>query len=163
MIRRFPYGYMMVNGKMTVCEEEAGYVRRIYDEILDGSSMYSIAGRLFREKVAYFNDSQKKSACKISMILRERKYTGIDGFPEIIDTETFEKAQVSMKPYALKNTGNKKDVPVFDIKIDTVYTPSQAVIIMEREIKSQLCNCQDSEQLRDKILQLAAEKYNCIY
>ena len=163
MIRRFPYGYTMINGTITVCEEEAGYVRRIYRELLEGSSMYSIAGRLYNEGIAYFKDSQKKSACKISMILRDRKYTGIDGFPEIIDTETFEKAQFSRKPYALKTKGNKKDVPVFDIKIDTVYTPSQSVMIMEQEIKNNLRNCQDSEKLRNMILQLAAEKYNCIH
>ena len=163
MIRRFPYGYIMLNGKIAVCVEEAEYVRRIYREFLEGSSMYSIACRLFNEEVIYFNDSKKKSACKISMILREKKYTGIDEFPEIINTETFEMAQFSRKPYAPKKPPDKTEVTAIDINTETVYTPSQAVMIMEQEIKNNLRNCQDSERLRNMILLLAAEKYNCIH
>ncbi|MEG1427701.1 MAG: recombinase family protein, partial [Oscillospiraceae bacterium] len=40
-----PYGYLIENGKLTVAEDEAQIVRMIYEDFLNGMSMYAIAAK----------------------------------------------------------------------------------------------------------------------
>ena len=86
--RKFPYGYTMNSGELDICEDEANNIRRLFTEFLDGKSMYSIALALFNENDPYFNDTKKKAACKVSSILRDKRYSGADGYPAIIDNVT---------------------------------------------------------------------------
>ena len=161
-LRKYPYGYKIANGKIEICEEEEKKIKRIYREFIEGKSMYKIAAELFEEEDPYFSDTKKKAACKVSAILRDRRYTGDEGYPPIIDTEIFEKTQGRGKAYAVPNHANKKEKPVFEIKTDTIYRPTPKVKKLEQELMTELKSSQDSEGLRDRILHLAAEKYRCI-
>lgn len=161
--KKYPYGYCMNVGRIVINEDEAKNIRRVFKEYLDGRSMYSIAVDLFNENDPYFNSTKKKSACKVSSILRDKRYSGADDFPVIVDPETFEKAeQKAGKAYAVSRHKKKHDVTKSNVELETVYMESDSVKRLETQIEEMLHNSVDRQEIRDLILQLAAEKYSCI-
>lgn len=162
-LKKYPYGYEMKNGEIIISEEEAKYVKYIFNSYISGKSMYSISIELFNNDTPYFNDTKKRSGHKVNAILRDKRYNGADGYPAIIEPDVFDKAQISGKPYVLTCKTNKKKVPTFQINKETVYVENEAVIKLERNLKTKLNGNFDTEEIRDLILQLAAEKYSCIH
>lgn len=162
-LRKFPYGYSMSGGELVICEDEAETIRRAFAEFLDGRSMYSIALALFSENYPYFNDTKKKAACKVSAILRDRRYSGADGYPAIIPPEVFERAeQKAGKAYAVSKRECKTASVRAEVKQVTTYKPNDKVKELESRLGAMLIGNCDSEEIRDMILRLAAEKYSCI-
>ena len=96
-------------------------------------------------------------------MLRDKRYKGADGYPAIVEPDVFEKAQRCGKAYVSTDKTNKKKVPTFEIKKETVYEESEAVRNLERNLKTKLNGNFDTEEIRNLILQLAAEKYSCIH
>ena len=161
--KKFPYGYEMKKGEIIISEEEAKYVRYIFNSYVSGKSMYSISIELFNNNTPYFNDTKKRSTYKVNAMLRDKRYKGADGYPAIVEPDVFEKAQRCGKAYVSTDKTNKKKVPTFEIKKETVYEESEAVRNLERNLKTKLNGNFDTEEIRDLILQLAAEKYSCIH
>lgn len=160
--RKTPYGYEFVNGKIKICKDEAIIIRRMFGEYIYGKAMYGIGVELFNEKVPYFSNSKKKTSCKVSNIIRDERYAGAEGYPAIVDTDTFEKARNRWKDNVYFNPIPKKEIPQFTISENTTYKPSEAVLQLESQLKAKLNGSFDSEETRNLILQLAAEKYSCI-
>ena len=161
-VKKYPYGYMMVRGKIKIYETEAEKVRRLFSKYIAGKSMWAIGVELLNENDPYFSGTKKKAYCKVSMIIHDNRYTGTDEFPAIIDKKIFEQARERWKDNVFLNMISKKKVPEFVIKNDTIYTPCVSVIKHENELKKKINGSFDSEEIRDLILQLAAEKYKCI-
>ncbi len=70
-----PYGYSVKNGKLTVNEEEAVWVRFIFAEALAGASAYRIAKKLNMEQVPTKKGSRWRSSTILN-ILQNEKYVG---------------------------------------------------------------------------------------
>ena len=79
-MRKFPYGYIMKSGVINIYEAEAENVRWIFEKRAAGCSNWSIAKELFEKDDVYFKDSVKKNACKISSILYDKRYIGVNAF-----------------------------------------------------------------------------------
>lgn len=125
-------------------------------------SLYSISIELFNNNTPYFNDTKKRSTYKVNAMLRDKRYKGADGYPAIVEPDVFDKAQRCGKAYVSTDRSQKKKVPTFQINKETVYVENESVRSLEKCLKEKLNSNFDTEEIRDLILQLAAEKYSCI-
>lgn len=69
------YGYRVVNGKLTIKEDEAEVVRHIFQLFLEGDSCYVISQKLEKEGAKSYRGKPFKDAVIMRMI-RQEKYTG---------------------------------------------------------------------------------------
>lgn len=135
-------GYMVVDGRLEICEEEAAIVRRIFDEYAGGKSYKQIIDGLNRDgiKTKHGNTFGTNS---LYTILRNEKYIGTivygampyredgtrntnakegkdvirieDALPAIIDKDVFAKVQKSLVVNKTKQGGRpatKRDYPL---------------------------------------------------
>jgi site-specific DNA recombinase len=101
------YAYQVVNGTINVIEEQAGVVRMIFQEFVEGSTMYKIAGNLNKAGIRTKQNSVWKIP-QIKNILMNETYTGVnayngtkeqnrivqkDVFPRIISKQMYNKVQ----------------------------------------------------------------------
>ena len=99
----------------------------------------------------------------MSSILRDKRYSGADGYPAIIDLEIFNKAELKAgKAYATPKRECEKSNISIEVKQVTVCKPNEKVKELENKLRTMLIGNSDSEEIRELILQLAAEKYSCI-
>lgn len=168
-MRKFPYGYVMQRGIITVSDPEAETIRWIFQNRAAGKSNWEMARELYAGDDAYFKDSIRKSSCKISSILYDARYIGADGFPVILDKDLFDAVQaLKGKPWMEKQTprtveGRTADEkPVQTLK-STTYIPTKGVFEREKAMKAMFrADTMDADEIRASILELASEKYNCI-
>ena len=69
------YGYRVVNGTLSIKEDEAAVVQRIFDMFLSGDSCYMIAQKLNREGTRSYAGKQFHGEV-IACMLRQEKYMG---------------------------------------------------------------------------------------
>ena len=77
------YGYMMIDGKVIIDEEQAEKVRRFFECYISGQAL----------KVASENAGLNIFHGSAGRMLRNRHYLGDDHYPEIITEEDFDKAE----------------------------------------------------------------------
>ena len=90
--RRFPYGYEMKNGIISVCPLEADILRQIFADYIGGAFLQTIADRLTAERVEYLPGESNWNKNRIQRIIEDKRYTGNDNYAPIIDETTFLKA-----------------------------------------------------------------------
>ena len=90
--RRFPFGYTFSDGQIAVHDEEARAVRRIFGAYIRGGSLLSIAKSLMENGVSYFTDCPDWNKNMVKRILEDKRYLGTEGYPQIMDGESFERA-----------------------------------------------------------------------
>ncbi len=167
-LRKFPYGYQMKDGILEICEPEAGIIRNIFQNRAEGKSNYAMAKELYDAQTEYFSDSIKKASCKISSILYDERYVGAENYPAIIDEDLFQKVQnlkgeQYCKPTRTKAVSKSSETLTELIPELTTYIPNTAIFEKEAALKKMLKeNIEDTESIRQFILDLASEKYNCI-
>lgn len=100
-----PYGYKSVDKKFVIDEDTAPIVRQIFNMYIDGMTAKQIAEYLNAANIKN-RKGHKFSIKYICNILSNKKYTGLyiyddiiipGGIPEIIDNETFDRAQKVLK------------------------------------------------------------------
>ena len=79
-----PYGYKIVNGTVVINKEEAEKLREYFCGYIRGFSM--------KDAARYAGITDMPGSTRKNM-LSNRKYTGNDRYPQIIDEETFDAAQ----------------------------------------------------------------------
>ena len=91
--RKRPFGYRMELGEIVLHPAEAETVRWIYDSYLAGASYNALVDKLKERGVPYDGDKpwNKNMAARI---LADRRYTGEDGFPQVIPEGQFHMARV---------------------------------------------------------------------
>ena len=91
--RKRPFGYRMEFGEVVLHPAEAETVRWIYDSYLAGASYNALVDKLQERGIPYDGNKpwNKNMAARI---LADRRYTGEDGFPQIIPEGQFHMAQV---------------------------------------------------------------------
>ncbi|MBQ6979053.1 MAG: recombinase family protein [Clostridia bacterium] len=87
--RMICYGYGIINGELSVIENEAEIVRRIFKEYADGKLLNEIAEELSSENVEFFMGNCSWNKNRIARIIENEKYIGADGYPQIVDDDDF--------------------------------------------------------------------------
>ena len=59
--RNLPYGYKMEKGIVLINEQEAEYVRRIFDMRVSGIGVYAIGKMLYEEQIPFFDETRDKA------------------------------------------------------------------------------------------------------
>lgn len=89
--RKIPFGYRMEQGKAVIYPVESKVVTAIFGQYTAGASYLDIVATLKAQPVLY--DAERLwSKSMVARILRDRRYTGEDGFPALLDDETFQRA-----------------------------------------------------------------------
>lgn len=78
-----PFGYIIVNGKAVIDEPNAERVRMLFREYIECGSMRAAAKKVGIEK----------THSVIGRFLKNRVYVGTEYYPQIVDEDTFAKAQ----------------------------------------------------------------------
>ena len=113
-----PYGYRIENGRAYIVEDYAEKIRTFFARYLDGLSMESAGGDI------------PLSAAGLGKLLSNRVYLGTDFYPQLIDQETFDRANAERaKRYAAmgqfktgtrRNASAPEDSFVLDLKEDEI-------------------------------------------
>lgn len=158
--RVLPYGYKMEKGIVLIDEQEAVYIRRIFDMRISGIGVYAIGKMLYEEQIPFFNETRDKAIKKASAILYKPIYAGDEKYPPIVDKEIFEKIQ-QMKSAAFrkKKTSEKEEFPDEEYILVADDEVNELKYDIEESIKFHRAA---SMQIRDMIIKLAGKIYSCI-
>lgn len=88
--RKNLYGYHIENGVLAVVSQEAKTVERIATLYLAGASYQAVADTLNYEGVPYSADAPLWNKHKVKRLLENPRYTGANGYPAILDEDTFQ-------------------------------------------------------------------------
>lgn len=91
-IRRQPFGYQIYGGRITVNGSEADIMKYIFRAYIGGASFNDIKLSLLNQPVSYDGDKAWNKNM-IARILGDRRYVGIDVYPQILLCEDFEAAE----------------------------------------------------------------------
>jgi len=89
--RKIPFGYMMKDGKITTNSKEVPAVLTIFQSYLNGESFVNIAHAM---EVPY-NDGVIWNKNMVKRIIENEKYLGTDKYPQLIDEDTFRRANAT--------------------------------------------------------------------
>jgi len=106
--RKLPFGYCIRTGQITIVEHEAKYVKDIFAWYEGGASINTIAFRLTKQGVPYAENDPVWNKHKVKRTLENNRYTGIDGFPCIVDPADYKRVrniyEERTKAYQTRNT-----------------------------------------------------------
>lgn len=94
--RKLPFGYRMEQGEIKEYPVEAEAVRDIFRRYLAGASFAALAEHLRDDGPAYDEDKPWNKNM-VARILENAKYTGSEGFPAMVRSEDFQRAQAQRK------------------------------------------------------------------
>ena len=77
---KLPYGYVLIDGTITVHEEKADIVRGIFDDYLAGASLGKIVDLLFKRGVASPTGKAKWTSAAVDKLLANKKYIPMVGY-----------------------------------------------------------------------------------
>jgi len=89
--RKLPFGYRMKQGQAVIHPQEAEVVTAIFRQYATGASYLDIVALLKDQPVPY-DTGRLWSKSMVARILADRRYTGIEGFPAILDEEIYQQA-----------------------------------------------------------------------
>ena len=105
MCRKILYGYQIQNGELTVHPQEAEGVTQIFTLYLTGISQQQVADALNADGFPYSAESPVWSRQRITQTLRNSHYTGKDGYPVIVNNDTFRMTQEMVRS-RIRNRGD---------------------------------------------------------
>ncbi len=91
--RKILYGYQIKNGELNIVPTEAETVKMIFTYYIAGASYMQISDKLNSDNIPFSTESPAWNKNKIKRMLENPRYTGNDGYPTIIDKETFRMVQ----------------------------------------------------------------------
>ena len=95
--RNIPFGYTMQKGEIVEEPTESQAVKDIFKLYLDGKSMSEIARQMSISQISYNGITFDWNKNMVKRILENEKYLGKDGYPALIDSETFYRANARKK------------------------------------------------------------------
>ena len=98
--RNIPFGYTMQKGEIVEEPTESQAVKDIFKLYLDGKSMSEIARQMSISQISYNGITFDWNKNMVKRILENEKYLGKDGYPALIDNETFNRANARKKSRA---------------------------------------------------------------
>lgn len=118
MNRKILYGYHIQDGALTIQPQEAEVVKRIFAAYLSGTLQRKISDDLNADGLIYSQSRPEWTKYRISFILKNPRYMGADGYPALLDSETFQTVQQSIRKQRGKRT--VRDRPVLCLR-DRLY------------------------------------------
>ena len=100
--RKILYGYQIIHGDLVIQEEERLTVQNIFTTYLAGLSYQALADRMNADNIPFSQESPLWNKHKIKRMLENPRYAGGNGYPPIIDQDTFLQVQ---KKIAKKASG----------------------------------------------------------
>lgn len=116
-IRSIPYGYMFKDGTVTISQEEACVLIRIFNMYINGHSLLQIAQELNTEQIEYQPGVIGWNKARIMRIIQDERYLGDSTYPSIITDDTHNQA------IAIKGERNTQKNTDRSAAIFTVRTP----------------------------------------
>ena len=186
--RKLPFGYQMRMGEIIWNESEAKAVQDIFLQYTLGASLKEIAAQMSKTGSAY-DEGKSWNKNMVARILENAKYTGVDGYPKLVDINLFdavaEKRQTKQRlpertlaQKALKRVCSKPSTPEIEQQVTHLLgrLAEQPERIMQPEQKSKpthtntqaelddMLNTQplDEDAARSLICKLAQEQYDTI-
>lgn len=95
--RTIPFGYMMQSGEILPKSTESKAVQEIFNAYLNGSSLLAIANLMSSQGVSYNGVSSAWNKNMVKRILENEKYLGRNGYPALVDEDTFRRANMRKK------------------------------------------------------------------
>lgn len=108
--RRLFFGYDIVDGKRVVNPSEAAVVKWLFEKYVSGYSYKRLAALLEDGSVKYRSDDSSWNKNMVQRILSREEYCGTNGYPQIIDQETYDIVQ-SMRNRKAEYLAVKLDWP----------------------------------------------------
>jgi len=88
-----PIGYKVVDGKITICEEQRKIVEQIFTDYDSGVAAGRIAQNLKGRKICNAKGKVSWTHASIGRILENPSYLGTEYYPQLIGEELFERVQ----------------------------------------------------------------------
>ena len=95
--RKNLYGYRIKNGELAIIPQEAETVQRIATLYIAGASYQGIAETLNGDGIPFSTEAPIWNKHKVKRLLENPRYTGADGYPPILDGDTFRAVQEKIK------------------------------------------------------------------
>lgn len=95
--RKILYGYQIQRGEFVIQPQEAIVAKRITTLYIDGLSYQKIADTLNGGSISFSAEVPLWNKHKVKRLLENPRYTGVDGYPAIIDNETFQAIQSKIR------------------------------------------------------------------
>lgn len=90
--RKIPFGYEMQKGRIQVSDYEAEILHRIFAEYINGRNLKELAEMLAEQNIEYLPGMSAWNKSRIKRILEDKRYTGDDKYPMIINNQIFTQA-----------------------------------------------------------------------
>ena len=110
MNRKILYGYQIHDGAIVIQPQEAEVVRRIFADYLNGTLQWKISDALNADGLIYSQSRPEWNKFRISFILKNPRYMGADGYPVLLDSETFHAVQRRIRKQRGKRTAHDRPV-----------------------------------------------------
>lgn len=91
--RKILYGYQIIHGELVTQEEECLTVQNVFTTYLAGLSYQALADRMNADNIPFSQESPLWNKHKIKRMLENPRYAGENGYPPIIDKDTFQQVQ----------------------------------------------------------------------
>lgn len=91
--RKILYGYQIIHGDLVIQEEERLTVQNVFTTYLAGLSYQTLADRMNADNIPFSQESPLWNKHKIKRMLENPRYAGENGYPPIIDQDTFQQVQ----------------------------------------------------------------------
>lgn len=89
--RKLPFGYKMEMGEIVLHPQEAELVEQIFRQYIAGGTYGTMVAGLRDQPIPY-DEGKIWNKNMVARILEDRRYTGENGYPAIIEDETLERA-----------------------------------------------------------------------
>ena len=108
-IRNIPFGWKYENGKKVLDEREAGVLRNMYRDYLQGNSLAASVRLLELLKIEYQEGKTGWNKSRVRRLLSDKRYLGTEEYSPIIDREIFEAVQKKLKETNQQGAVDRKD------------------------------------------------------
>lgn len=95
--RKNLYGYHIENGELAIVPQEAATVERIAGLYIAGASYQAIADSLNKSGTPFSQEAPLWNKHKVKRLLENPRYTGVDGYPSVLDKATFQAVQIQIQ------------------------------------------------------------------
>ena len=87
--RRIPFGYEMQKGKIQISSYESEILQKIFRDYIAGKNLKELAELLTEQNIEYLPGMSAWNKNRIKRILEDKRYTGDDKYPMIIENQIF--------------------------------------------------------------------------
>lgn len=92
--RKIPFGYEMQKGKIQISSYESEILQQIFRDYIAGKNLKELAELLTEQQVEYLPGMNAWNKNRIKRILEDKRYTGDDKYPMIINNQIFIQANI---------------------------------------------------------------------